>query len=303
MSEFHWIDHLRANLSNSFLCEESVPIDAVIDRPNAASGFRFYTRMSLLDKSEDSDHSSIWCRANLFYVAAKLLDRHMLFQNPGIFADQIEKLSKIPGYWSWLAQLPIVSPYLIHDEIQKQRLWELAMLNPPGRERVATTNALIAIELGLKAIVGCASLRDNGEFRFPNTHDFDILLGHVPTDLRSELDKCARQFSSEYTEFAEIVRSRVRESPPVFDSHRDALEAIRSAVGSQYSVFMDSTEHVGATSKPNWFEVAIDALDNVVSSRYAVGTITVDQPIYAMAVSRFLFEYLCPIAPPKQMVL
>ena len=147
--EDSWIDFVRSRLPYSFKRIEYMKDGDVFE----------LSEPELVTGVFSAKYHNYWRRAHAFYLVGKLADNHHLSK----LWESVTRMETEPVLNEVMGRSRLLLPINandIYNGIQMARLWKSAQANILDRERVAITNVMQAVELGLKAVTVHARFRE-----------------------------------------------------------------------------------------------------------------------------------------------
>ena len=305
------MEYLRARLPYFFM---------EISRERPQDGVRQF-RLSdpvLRTRISAPERHNFWERGNVYYMTDKLMDFYSMPQvSRGYRLSEVLQLitHARPVQFGWPTD-----PFTFYNSIQIEKVLGFMLPNHLDRERVMMTNVIMAIELGLKAVMTHANYRVNGSFTFVEGHDVDGLFEHLPKSLQEETARESKVFAREYPAFRNQVEAEIQEiharrfarhpgmPMPNEQQAQEEWERITDRIReSNYTAFVGSNDPGGEIPE-DWLEVALERIKDVKESkgvslyfRYAPqkdrDELPTDLIQHVLLLGRFMYEHLFPVPP------
>ena len=197
--EDSWIEYLRIRLPYSFNCIE--------EKRSGRSRHIVLSEPVFLTGGLAAERHNYWGRGNVYYMSGKLLDYFsMSAVGQAYRMQEIRRLlTSAPGTQApWPLDI-----FAFYNSMQMEKVWGFAQDNHLDRERVMMTNVILAVELGLKAIMTHAAFRETCCFKFAAGHDVAKLYEALPDPLQDEIAAESKVFATDYLAFRTQVETNI----------------------------------------------------------------------------------------------
>ena len=310
--EDSWIEYLRTRLPYSFNCIE--------EKGTGRSRHFVLSEPVFLTGGLAAERHNYWRRGNVYYMSGKLLDYFSISAVGQAYRMQEFRLlrTSAPGtqaFWP-------LDIFTFYNSMQMEKVWGFAQDNHLDRERVMMTNIILAVELGLKAIMTHAAFRETCCFKFAAGHDVAKLYEALPRPLRDEIAAESKVFATDYLAFRTQVETDIKKlmdrrfsqplSSPNAKQQADWDQMAKRIRESNYTAFVNENDP-GMTAKQlhqDWFQVALDSVRPIEAPhdisqyfRYAPrqdkDELPVDLISWGLLLGRFLYEHLFPVPPSR----
>ena len=304
--EDSWIEYLRTRLPYSF--------NHIEEKVSGRSRHFVLSEPVLLTGFLAAERHNYWRRGNVYYMSGKLLDYYSM-PDAGHYYRMQEALRLMTNPHGTLGFWP-TNIFAYYNSMQTEKVWGFAKDNALDRERVMMTNIILAIELGVKAIMTHAAFRETCSFKFTAGHDVAKLYEALPDPLRAEIAAESKVFATDYLAFRTQVEADIEklmglnfsQPQPYPDAKADWDEMAKRIRESNYTAFVNENDP-GKTEKQlheGWFQEALDSIRPIEAPydisqyfRYAPQQDKDELPVelisWGLLLGRFLYEHLFPV--------
>ena len=310
--EDSWIEYLRTRLPYSF--------NSMAEEGSGRSRHFVLSEPVLLTGSLAAERHNYWRRGNVFYMSGKLLDYYSMPTAAHIY--RMQEALRLLFYSNGTLGIWPTNIFAYYNSMQMEKVWRFAQDNHLDRERIMMTNVILAVELGLKAIMTHATFRETGCFKFASGHDVAKLYEALPDPIQDEIAAESTVFAKDYlafrtqveTDIKKLMGRRFSQPQPSPDEKQQATadweQMAKRIRESSYTAFVNENDP-GKTEKQlheGWFQEALDSVRPIEASydisqyfRYAPqqdeDKLPVELISWGLLLGRFLYEHLFPVAP------
>ena len=310
--EDSWIEYLRSRLPYSFNCIE--------EKVSGRTKRFVLSEPVLLTGSLAAERHNYWRRGNVYYMSGKLLDYYSMPAAGQIYRMQ-EALRLLTNPHGTLGTWP-TNIFAYYNSMQMEKVWAFAQDNHLDRQRVMMTNVILAVELGLKAIMTHAAFRETGCFKFAAGHDVVELYEALPDPLQDEIAAESKVFATDYLAFRTQVETDIKKlmgrsfskpqsSPDAKQQARADWDQMAKRIReSNYTAFVNANDPRKTEKQlhEGWFQEALDSVRPIEAPhdisqyfRYAPQQDKDEFPVelisWGLLLGRFLYEHLFPVPP------